>query len=211
MLMRAVMTCAMLVALAFAATPSHACEGLRCLFGKETTPPAETKSTSAPLKLNTFTRRKTKMARGTTAKRTDKSANSVTARRTAVKRANRKAPTRDTAHASAITVRVVASDELNEIDLRADAATGAMPNMPAAETALMAFAEEPIRPAQVSVINIDRKPKTSSPTRAISLSSESQQAAEPPPSPPDNWVIHAWTKLQTTLSNAVSAVRRLGD
>jgi hypothetical protein len=198
------MGCAVLVAtIAFAATPARACTGLGCVFvAQETKPAPETRPVSAPLKLDRFTRRKAKAARGTVVKRASKSASAVKARKQVMKRARSKGLFSQAARSPAIPVRVVASEEWNEIDMRADP--------PVVEQAAMAFAEEPVRPARVSVITIDRKPKAVLPAQPVAATSEREQSPEPQ-SPPDNWVVHVWLKLQTTVSNVAAAVRRFGE
>ncbi len=195
--------------LAFVMTPARACEGLRCLFAKETKPAEETKPAGAPLKLDTFTRRKSKTARTTAVKRPVKSATSVTARKKAVKRARSKEPSRQAERTPAIAVRVVASSEVNEIDLRADPPK-ATTERRTLDEAFMAFAEEPLQPARVSVANIDRKSQLVLAARPVEVANE----REPSPTPSvasDNWATHLWTRLQTTISNVATAVRRLGE
>jgi hypothetical protein len=209
MLMRAVTGCAALAAtLAFAAAPARACQGLACLFAQhkqpdvETKPAAQTKPTSTPLKLNAVARGTAQSAPSTAAKRTSQNHVSIKNRKRAVKRTLSKGPNREAAGPSTPPVRVVASDELNEIDLRADA--------PVIEHGAVAFAEAPVRPTRVSVVNIDRRTGTVPAASVVAPAPEPESPLEPS-APPDNFVLHVWAMLQSKFSNMVSAVRRFGE
>jgi hypothetical protein len=194
------MGCAVLATvLAFVATPALACDEPGCLIVQTTSQASETKAASAPLRLNAVTRRKIAAARNGTAS-ASKSVISVKARKNAIKRTLRKGPAREVAHAPAVMVQVVASDELNEIDLRADE--------PGADEVAMAFAEEPLRPTRVTVIAVERKPRPLPPSAAVA--SEREQLAQVSAAP-DKWIVDAWTTLQTAFSNVVTSLRRMGE
>jgi hypothetical protein len=219
MLRRAVIGCAALAsALAFAATPGRACEGLACVFAERTEP------ASTPLELSTFMRRDAKIARGSVAQRKSKSAAPVKARKRVkvVKRSARKALVREARPALALPARVVAIGDLNNIDL------GAVTS--AAERASTAFAAEPpvwptivgdshdikskAEPASPAPEAAAPTPEAVSPTPPVEFVSERAAAShsEPAAAPattPDNWAIRVWTMLQTAFSAVVAAARWL--
>jgi hypothetical protein len=195
---------ALVAAFSFAAIVAQACEEVACLYTQDIKPAETTKPAAAPLKPNTFARRKMKATHGTAVQRIKKSATALKVRKRAkaVKRAAVGTVARDAPAAPAFGVRVVLSDELNEIDRRADS--------PALESGPMSFAAEPLRPTRVSVANIARKPKPNAPAKPIAITREPEAAAEPP-SASDNWAAQLWTMLQSRFYDIATAFRRQGE
>jgi hypothetical protein len=201
-----IVSAALAAALAVLAAPVHACEGFACVFAGETKSAEDAKSASPPLKLNTFMQGTAKAAPGNRIKRTGKSAASAKARKR-TKEANRSAVKQVDGEATstpAIPVRVVPADELNEIDLRADA--------PGTERAPMAFAAEAATPPTTaeSVIKIGRKTRKQSPARPVVAAGAQEQPADPA-SPTESWPMQVWTALQSTFSDVAAAFHRFGE
>jgi hypothetical protein len=200
MLVRPVIGCALLAgALAYSATPARACEGLACLFGSKAETP------SAPLKLNEFTRQKAKTTRPKPNQRASKVPPEAAPRKRTKTAPPGRAlddPTLAVARALALPVRVVASDEVNEIDLAADTpVAGQIPLGFAAESAAETMGAGGVR-------SIDRSAEAVSPAPPVAPAAS--RASEPASSPAiDNWAMRVWAMMQGAVSAVTSSAGRL--
>ncbi len=206
MIARSVLQCGVLaVSLVFIAAPAGACDGPRCARASKVV------ASSQPLQLSQFMRRPSGVAaRAAKAWR-------ATATKVAIASPRKQSPaaaepagpaeppsgaSQALASQPAVLVREVASDELNEIDLAANAA-------PTERGALAMAAGRAVQLAEAREVNgTDRKASDVRPILA-SVAAGSRGTATGTPAMNENWAVRVWNMLSAGTAAVASAARWL--